>query len=584
MWDERFPEGVWLCDFEFRPKNGREGNLPEPVCMVALNMHTGETRRIWRDELEQIGTPPFPAGRGALFVAYYASAEMGCFLALGWPVPVNILDLFVEFRQFTNGKPAPAGQSLLGAMAYFGLDAVDADEKSAMRALILRGGPWNIDEQAQILEYCRADVLALSRLLPTMASHIDLPRALLRGQYAVAAAHMEHAGVPLDTPTLEALNAHWQGIEQGLVHAVDTSFGVFEGTTFKMARFRRYLEINRIGWPQLPSGSLDLSDDTFRDMAVIHPQLSPLRELRGSLAKFRQLNLSVGEDGRNRCLLSMFRSKTGRNQPSNSRFIFGPSVWLRSLIKPVAGMGLAYVDWSQQEFGIAAALSGDPMMMEAYRSGDPYLRFAILAGAVPACATPQSHGAEREQFKACVLAVQYGMGAENLAYRIKQPIARARQLLDLHRRTFKIFWAWSEGVLNGALLTGRLWTAFGWQIFAGDCTNTRSLRNFPMQANGAEMLRLACIGLARSGVRVCAPIHDAVLIEAPLDQLQDAIQLTQRTLRDASAAVLSGFELGSEAKVVRYPERYRDERGAMMWGLVTEQLGQRISGGQIVSA
>ncbi len=539
---------------------------------------------MWRDELEQAKRPPFSTGRGALFVAYYASAEMGCFLSLGWPAPVNILDLFVEFRQITNGKPVPAGHGLLGALAYFGLDSVDADEKSAMRALILRGGPWDSQEQAQILEYCRADVLALSRLLPAMAFRIDLPRALLRGQYAVAAAHMEHTGVPLDTSTLEALNAHWHEIEQDLVHAVNTEFGVYEGTTFRMAQFKRYLSINNINWPQLASGNPDLSDDTFRDMVVTHPHLSPLRELRGALSKFRHLNLSVGEDGRNRCLLSMFRSKTGRNQPSNSRFIFGPSVWLRSLIKPAAGMGLAYVDWSQQEFGIAAALSGDQKMMEAYRSGDPYLRFAILAGAVPASATRQSHGVEREQFKACILAVQYGMGAENLAYRIKQPIARARQLLDLHRRTFKTFWAWSEGVLNGALLTGRLWTAFGWQIFTGESTNARSLRNFPMQANGAEMLRLACIGLIHRGVAVCAPIHDAVLVEAPLEHLQDAVHLTQRTLREASAAVLGGFELESDVKVVRYPERYRDERGATMWDLVAEQLGRRIRGGQIVSA
>jgi DNA polymerase I-like protein with 3'-5' exonuclease and polymerase domains len=176
------------------------------------------------------------------------------------------------------------------------------------------------------------------------------------------------------------------------------------------------------------------------------------------------------------------------------------------------------------------------------------------------------------------------MGAENLAYRIKQPIARARQLLDLHRRTFKTFWAWSEGVLNGALLTGRLWTAFGRQIFTGESTNARSLRNFPMQANGAEMLRLACIGLIHRGVAVCAPIHDAVLVEAPLEHLQDAVDLTQRTLREASAAVLGGFELESDVKVVRYPELYRDERGAAMWDLVTEQLGRRIRGGQIVSA
>jgi DNA polymerase-1 len=92
-------------------------------------------------------------------------------------------------------------------------------------------------------------------------------------------------------------------------------------------------------------------------------------------------------------------------------------------------LGIAYVGWSQQEFGIAAALSGDQMMMEAYRSGDPYLSFAKQANAAPSDATKASHSAVREQFKACVLAVQYGMGADALAQRIGQPPIRAAPIL-----------------------------------------------------------------------------------------------------------------------------------------------------------
>ena len=83
------------------------------------------------------------------------------------------------------------------------------------------------------------------------------------------------------------------------------------------------------------------------------------------------------------CLLSPFRASTGRNQPSNTKFIFGPAVWLRGLIHPAPDYGLAYVDWSQQEFGIAAALSDDANMQAAYNSGDPYLAFAKQAKAIP---------------------------------------------------------------------------------------------------------------------------------------------------------------------------------------------------------
>jgi DNA polymerase family A len=568
-----YPGGVWLVDFEFHPANGREGNTPVPVCMVARDFITGRTMRLWQDEMERLSAAPFPVGESALFVAYYASAEIGCFLALGWPTPTNVLDLFIAFRRYTNGKRIPAGNGLLGALAYYGLDALAADEKDAMRDLVLRGGPWDKAEQQAILDYCESDVLALTKLLPAIRDNIDWPRATLHGSYAVAVAHIERNGVPLDTDTLSALRTGWQGIQHNLIAAVDADFGIYDGTTFKLERFERYLAVNRIAWPRLHSGGLDLRDDTFKDMVRIHPQLAPLRELRSALSRMRLSNLTVGDDGRNRCMLSMFSSKTGRNQPSNSRSIFGPSVWLRGLIKPQEGYGLAYVDWSQQEFGIAAALSGDKRMMAAYASGDPYLAFAKQAGAVPQDATKHSHKAARDQFKACVLAVQYGMGAESLAYRINQPQARARELLEMHRRTYRRFWSWSEGALNQALLGGRIWTTFGWQLFVDDKPNGRSLCNFPMQANGAEMLRLACIRLITDNVLICAPVHDALLIEAPLVELDAVVEHTQAVMRAASAAVLGGFMLESDAKIVRAPERYMDERGAKMWNTVMEQLG-----------
>ncbi len=180
----------------------------------------------------------------------------------------------------------------------------------------------------------------------------------------------------------------------------------------------------------------------------------------------------------------------------------------------------------------------------------------------------------REQFKQCVLAVQYGMGEASLASRINQPVAKARQLLELHKRTYRQFWKWSDSAVDEAVLGGRLWAGFGWQIHTRGAINDRSLRNFPMQANGAEMLLIACILLTQSGVRICAPVHDALLIEAPLDGLDATVEKAQALMKEASAIVLDGFELRSDAKLVRYPDRFMDKRGAVMWGKVTALLRQ----------
>ena len=569
-----YSKGIHLVDFEYHPLGCREGNQPLAVCMVVREWPSGLTRRYWQDELAQMTHAPFPTDGDALCVAYFASAEMDCFAALGWPAPVNLLDLFAEFRCLTNGMRPAQGSGLLGALHYYGLASIDAQEKDAMRDLILTGGPWSESQRLDILDYCECDVIALAALLAVMLPEIDWPRALLRGQYMQAVSRIQMNGVPLDMHTLGKLLTQWDTIQDQLIADMDQDYGVYNGRTFKADLWEQYLMAHNIPWARLESGRLDMRDDTFKDMARAYPQIAPIRELRSSMSAMRLSGLQVGDDGRNRCLLSPFQARTGRNQPSSSKFIFGPSVWMRGLIQPRPGWGLAYLDWSQQEFGIAAALSGDTAMKAAYTSGDPYLAFAKQARAVPQDATKLTHKAEREQFKACVLAVQYGMGEVSLSIRIHQPVARARQLLLMHRQTFRQFWKWSDSAVDEAVLGGRLWSGFGWQIFTGSEINDRSLRNFPMQANGAEMLRIACILLGQAGIRICAPVHDAVLIEAPLDELDATIEKAQAIMRKASAIVLDGFELGSDAKVVRYPERYMDERGLTMWNKVMNLIGE----------
>jgi DNA polymerase I len=75
-------------------------------------------------------------------------------------------------------------------------------------------------------------------------------------------------------------------------------------------------------------------------------------------------------------------------------------------------------DWCQQEFGIAAAFSGDETMQAAYRSGDPYLALANTAEAILADKEESSRNNIRIRFKACALGVQYGMGAARLGRQI----------------------------------------------------------------------------------------------------------------------------------------------------------------------
>jgi hypothetical protein len=541
----------------------RSGERQRPICLVAKELRTGQTWRIWHTERGP--QPPFPIGLDALVIAFYSSAEWGSFRAWGWPTPANVVDLYAEFRARTNGLTTPAGSGLVGALVHFGLDTIGSREKDELRLRIIRGGPELEKSRESIIDYCESDIDALARLLPAMCSRIDLPRALLRGRYMTAAAAIEWNGTPIDRPPLTLLREHWTEIQDELIHDIDASYGVFDGRSFRANRWAQFLMRHDIPWPVLESGALDLSSDTFREMAKVYPSVSPIYELRHALSQLRLEDLAVGSDDRNRCILSAFRARTSRNQPSNTAFIFGPSTWLRFLIKPPPGYGLAYIDFSAQEFGIGAALSGDPEMLAAYASEDIYVSFGKQIGKLLPDATAQTHAFERQLFKQCVLGIGYGMEERTLAQRIGQPPIVARELLRAYRETYAKFWAWADGAVDYAMLHGSLHTTFGWPIHVGENPNPRSLRNFLLQGNAGEMLRLSCIFAIERSVEVCAPVHDALLICAPLDRLEADIATTRAAMAEASRLVLDGFEIRTDVKIVRYPDRFTDRRGAVMW-------------------
>ena len=217
-------------------------------------------------------------------------------------------------------------------------------------------------------------------------------------------------------------------------------------------------------------------------------------------------------------------------------------------------------------------------MQEAYQSGDPYITFAKQSGAVPDDATPETHPKEGAQFETCALGTLYGLGSEGMAQKLNQPVETGRQLLRHHRNCYPDFWKWSHDTVATAILLGEMQTVMGWKmkvpprINAQEGPNMRSLANFPMQANGSEMLRVAVINAHHLGVEICATVHDALLIQAPLYLIDKAALDTQQAMEEASELILKGFRLKTDTEVVRWPDRYFDERGAGMWSKIMKLL------------
>jgi len=574
---------IWVVDFEFY---GGAGNPPIPVCYCAYEIYSKKSIKHWLLDSKNLN-PQYSTKDNAVFIAYFASAEMGCHIALNWDHPRYIVDLFAEFRNNTNGKDIPSGRNLLGACINYGVGGGDATLKDSMRDRILQGPPFIESEKNQILDYCMKDVDLTKNLFLAMRSSIDIQRALLRGRYMWAVAKMEFNGIPIDTEALDNLKKYWELIKIKLIEKVDAIYGVYEGTTFKLNKFEEFLIKNKIPWEFTSKGHPKTDENFMKDQSKAYPLLKPLQELRFSLSQLKLNDLEIGKDGRNRTLLSPFGAKTGRNLPSSSKFIFGNAVWLRHLIKPFKGHALAYIDYDQQEIGIAAALSNDKNLSQAYSSGDPYINFAIQSGVVPPGATKDSHSDMRELFKTCMLGINYGMHDITFAKRANLSVAKARELYSMHHAVFRTYWNWIQDYMDTGQIAGCVYTKYGWKyhtigLFKPDKklnseeekkkykdSLRNTLQNFPMQGNGADILRVAICLCLENGIKVIAPVHDAILIESTIDDIEKDAAKASKIMTIASQHVIK-FPLTTDVKIIKYPDRYTDKRGSLMWNSIGE--------------
>jgi DNA polymerase I len=129
-------------------------------------------------------------------------------------------------------------------------------------------------------------------------------------------------------------------------------------------------------------------------------------------------------------------------------------------------------------------------------------------------------------------------------------------------------------VIDRAGLDLEIGTPFGWYMQCPSGINSRTVRNFPIQSAGAEVLHVASILAERRGIEVVAPVHDAIMAEADAGQADDVSLALDRVMRDASSVVLRGYELPTDVQLIQAGQRYFDDRGVEMWETVTRLLAK----------
>jgi DNA polymerase I len=572
---------IWVEDTEYYSgaglaNGGREGDLPTPLCLSAIELRSNRLVQWWQGE-------PYPAelqrlGPDDLYVSYLLTAEYSQRRAHGLGRPPNAIDAYVEFRRLVNDARVRSGDrpkgfySLAGALRHFNEDEIDAAHKEDTRDLIMRGPPFSNEKRAVIERYNLDDVHAAARVFKQEVPTIPSWRhALYRGEFEWGLSDQERRGAPIDLIGHNRISDYWNAIKVDLVTGIDRRYGVYEIVDgephFHEDWFREYLDEQRppIRWPTLKgSADLDLKARTFRDMAGAHKQIADLHALRCILAQLRNNRLAVGNDGYNRCLQGPYGTKTGRNAWSNSKCIWGPAKGLRFLIMPTYGSALCYRDFKQQEVRIAAIKSGDMELLTVCEAGDVYNGIARQLG----------YRENRPLFKTVVLGILYGLEAQSLAWRAGISVVEAAEILNRLRARFRTFEEYCSRVHDHAGLDLVLTTNFGWTMQCPPGTNRRIFRNWGPQSTGAEIMHIFTILAERRGLPICSTIHDAAMAHGEDACIDDISRELDRTMGDASALVLDGYRLPTDdgSGPIRFGQRFYDKNGEVMWDKINELI------------
>jgi DNA polymerase-1 len=572
----------WYCDTEYGAgPNGR----PVPVCLAAVEWHSGRTIELWMDDLAGMATAPINVGEHALFIAYATAAEVSFFIEQGWRIPHNILDLWTEFIMVTNGVlKRPQGKTrLIDAQTYYKQEAIAFEEKAEMRDLALRigaGGSYTMQDRAELQAYCMEDVQAMLRLVPAMREDLakfHIREMLFRGRATIAQARIFNVGMPMDVAGLRAVADNREAICDRIVASgeAENHWGIFtEGHSLSYARYDAWREKEKIPIPRTDTDRPSKARKVLERLENRYPQLTPLRLCLGNLDALSSFEFEPSEDGRLRVYANPYGSDSLRNQPSAARFPFSWPKWFRYFLLPEEGYGLCYLDAAGQEFLFGARLSECRRMETDYETRDVHMAvgkaLALIAPDVPDSARPPG----RKKAKGVVYGSNYGQTKFGLREVLGRSLENADWVLTRYRRNYAPYYRWVQSLLNGLKLKrGTYFTRLGSPLWTGG-KKPRQIMNHPLQTAGSDWLRVVMIAATESGLDVAATVHDAILIVAPLGRLSADIGKAELIMKAASIALYGAPVLVSKTEV-RWPNRFvpdDDETAAATWGLVQREL------------
>lgn len=488
--------------------------------------------------------------------------------------PRHKYDKHVKTADEDSSKPkynlAAACYKMLGVI-------VDTDEKNASRDLIISGKELTEEDIERIKLYCLSDIEYLPRLAAAMLTYLTKKvgrfhvsslkdEIFLRGEFGARTAKINALGYPYAHEKLEYFSSQVDTILNKEIEEICQTFSdvkAFQWNKKSQSYIRKekpvrdwiekHCDVKK--WLKTDKGALSLSLDAFAEHfdkddksfgGAYRNFLKVKQDLNGFLpikagSKRKSFWESAGSDHRARPYLGIYGSQSARSQPKSTGFIPLKANWMRAFVQPKPGKAIVSIDYSSQEFFVAALLSEDEEMIEAYLSGDPYVYLAKIDGAIPPEGTKKTHGAERDIYKTVTLGIGYLMGPKSLALRLSKQLGKtyteedAQELINKYNRAYPDFHEWQQDIIDDYAAAGKsakLKLPCGWYMW-GDNRNPKSVGNFPIQGFGSSIMRKAVALAQDEGLDVIFTLHDALYVEYPSQCIDFTVSTLKQCMIDA---------------------------------------------------
>ena len=219
---------------------------------------------------------------------------------------------------------------------------------------------------------------------------------------------------------------------------------------------------------------------------------------------------------------------------------------LRKVFKPAEGHLYIDADYSQIELRVLAHISNDEHMVEAFINGEDIHKQA--ASKVFNTPIDEVTKEQRSNAKAVNFGIVYGISDFGLGEQLHISRKKAKQYIDQYLEQYSGIKQFMTDVVEKAKETGYVETQFNRRRYIQELKSSnymvrqfgqRAAMNTPIQGTAADIMKIAMKNVLKElkarnmKTKIVLQVHDEMMLEAPLDEVDDVKELLQQCMESA---------------------------------------------------